>query len=432
MKSLNNISALLIMAISSVLINPATAQVKTKIVGEILNNTGYSDQVKIIRIGDDIMQSELLGVAKINEDNSFEITIVTPVEEVCQLVVQVDAGEWKHRIFCTYSGVVEILMDCNSFSGSTVSGGLENQRLMDAKKHHYELVERYIISLQNSMKKLEENRTGIYSQQGQEFVTKMENPQITPQERKELMVEYREMTNARTFHSTEFYALEDSIKSALPLIMVQMAEYDKAHPSLSRFGELIYNLGTFETFKEENNMLDNPLELIRASFTALSDAYPNHPYVVQGDKLISTLTTTQAKGYVDFAAPDLDGNMVRLSDQIQGKVAVLDMWASWCGPCIAKSVSYMPVYEKYKGKGFVVIGVAREYKNTEAMRGVIQRNGYPWMNLVELDNQNGLWRMYGIGNAAGGVFVIDRSGKIVAKNPTAQELEQLLVGFFAE
>ncbi len=49
---------------------------------------------------------------------------------------------------------------------------------------------------------------------------------------------------------------------------------------------------------------------------------------------------------------------MRLSDIIKGKVAVIDLWASWCMPCRAKAKAMIPIYEKYKDRGFEIVGVA--------------------------------------------------------------------------
>ena len=56
--------------------------------------------------------------------------------------------------------------------------------------------------------------------------------------------------------------------------------------------------------------------------------------------------------FVDFSAPNIDGKMIVASDIVAGKVALLDMWASWCGPCRVTSKSYIPMYEKIQRQRF--------------------------------------------------------------------------------
>ena len=66
----------------------------------------------------------------------------------------------------------------------------------------------------------------------------------------------------------------------------------------------------------------------------------------------------------------------------RGKVALIDLWASWCGPCRTTSKQLIPIYEKYKDRGFTVIGVAREQNSDIRMREAIRKDGYPWLNLI--------------------------------------------------
>lgn len=70
--------------------------------------------------------------------------------------------------------------------------------------------------------------------------------------------------------------------------------------------------------------------------------------------------------------------------------------------------------------------MAREYDNADAMKTAIKRDGYPWLNLLELDDRLGIWKRYGIGNAGGGRFLVGRDGKILAVNPDAAQVEAIL------
>jgi len=64
-----------------------------------------------------------------------------------------------------------------------------------------------------------------------------------------------------------------------------------------------------------------------------------------------------AYGPYDFTVTSVDGGPVRLSDY-QGKVVLVNFWATWCGPCVIETPALVRVYNKYKDQGFAVIGVA--------------------------------------------------------------------------
>lgn len=130
--------------------------------------------------------------------------------------------------------------------------------------------------------------------------------------------------------------------------------------------------------------------------------------------------------YFDFTAPDLAGNDHTLSKEIAGRVALIDLWGSWCGPCRSHSMALIPVYNKYKDRGFTVVGVAREFRDSHAMKKAIERDGYPWLNLLELDDRLGIWTKYGVGNAGGARFLVGRDGRIMAINPDAAQVEAIL------
>ena len=130
--------------------------------------------------------------------------------------------------------------------------------------------------------------------------------------------------------------------------------------------------------------------------------------------------------YFDFTAPDLAGNDHTLSKEIAGRVALIDLWGSWCGPCRSHSMALIPVYNKYKDRGFTVVGVAREFRDSHAMKKAIERDGNPWLNLLELDDRLGIWTKYGVGNAGGARFLVGRDGKILAVNPDAAQVEAIL------
>ena len=85
----------------------------------------------------------------------------------------------------------------------------------------------------------------------------------------------------------------------------------------------------------------------------------------------------------------------------------------------------IPVYEKYKDKGFTVVAIARERKR-EDMENAARKDGYPWTSLLELNDENGVWRKNGAGNAGGAMYLIDRDGTILSTSTDAEELEPII------
>ena len=145
--------------------------------------------------------------------------------------------------------------------------------------------------------------------------------------------------------------------------------------------------------------------------------YPDNDLTLATDALLSDLERiAPGRPAPDFSAPSLDGQRYRLSELLRGNaVTVLDCWASWCGPCRKHSRELIPIYEKYRDRGMAVVGVAREYDSLDDMRAAVEKDGYPWIQLYDLDGAEGIWNLYGLSTAGGGIFLIDSEGKIIDK-----------------
>lgn len=151
--------------------------------------------------------------------------------------------------------------------------------------------------------------------------------------------------------------------------------------------------------------------------------FPGHPY----HTMIAVLTENKVGDKIrDFTLPDAEGVPRKLSELVVGKMAVVDFWASWCGSCRIRSKALKPIYEKYAGDDFTIVGVANEYNDVTKWRTALKRDGYPWVNLVAVDGGPYIQSNHGK------VFLIDREGVILAIDPTVEEIEETLKAVHAK
>ena len=221
-------------------------------------------------------------------------------------------------------------------------------------------------------------------------------------------------------------SLYQEVNREIKLLTLQ---YIKEHPTVVGYSVLVSEANSMVSRNrhfQETNDITPYIDLYQ---TVFAPKFPNHPYSEQMENLLAGSSIKAGVPFVDFIAGDLNGKPVKLSERITGKPAVLHLWASWCGPCRKKGKELIPVYEEFRDKGFVVIGVARE-KSVSTAEAIIKQDKYPWENLVELNDTGQIWEKYGIGNSGGMVFLIDENGIIVAKDPSIEEIRDFLINKF--
>ena len=126
--------------------------------------------------------------------------------------------------------------------------------------------------------------------------------------------------------------------------------------------------------------------------------------------------------FTDLEMADMQGNPVKLSQWVgKGGYVLVDFWASWCGPCRAEMPNVVANYEKYKGKGFNVVGVSFD-NNAEAWKKSVADLGMEWPQMSDLKG----WacaahEAYGVNSIPSSVLV-GPDGKIVAADLRAEAL----------
>lgn len=126
----------------------------------------------------------------------------------------------------------------------------------------------------------------------------------------------------------------------------------------------------------------------------------------------------------DFTQNDPDGKPVTLSD-FRGKYVLVDFWAAWCVPCRRENPNVVKAYNKFKSKGFTVLGVSLD-RDKDAWLKAIADDKLTWTQVSDIKYwDNEVAKMYGIRSIPANVL-LDKTGKIVGKNLRGEELEKAL------
>ena len=144
------------------------------------------------------------------------------------------------------------------------------------------------------------------------------------------------------------------------------------------------------------------MAIVLVGFAALIRLAPGEPTGVEvGDRIPA------------FSAPALSGEEVSFADHL-GEVVLVNVWATWCGPCRVEMPSIQSSYERFLDRGFTVLAVSIDagpgYEGK--VERFVEEYGLTFPVLLDPEGRiQGLLRTIGVPET----FVLDREGRIVKR-----------------
>lgn len=181
----------------------------------------------------------------------------------------------------------------------------------------------------------------------------------------------------------------------------------EAHPDLAYSAEILHY---------DYDLMKKGMDKYEEAFKALSPRVQACP----AGKVVADFIATQKATAIgaeapDFSLPDIDGNMLRLSD-FRGKYVLLDFWGTWCGPCRQSTPHLVELYSKVKGRNFEMISIATNERSDDYWRKVVSDDKMTWRQLNDAHSpaDRKIQQTYGVMGVPS-CFFIDPHGVIIAK-----------------
>jgi peroxiredoxin len=272
-------------------------------------------------------------------------------------------------------------------------------------------------------------------------LTEMQNSEVYGSKENELFVEYNnQMTDfdddikqindayvASQIETEEAEEIEETVDfvEKLNTLRINRIEYLKSFISKNA-GQIVAammvnnNLGQYTAVEE--------LELFVNQY---DERTTNSTWVKKLTERVDILKRIEiGQTFIDIKLSDTDDNELSISDFVgKDNYVLIDFWASWCAPCRVANPTMVKIYNKFKNKGFEIIGISFDRDKTEWTEA-IEADKLSWRHVIDTDGFKGdAARLYAI-NLIRNTVLLDPQGVIIARGLRGDALEEKLSAIF--
>jgi len=236
-------------------------------------------------------------------------------------------------------------------------------------------------------------------------------------ELKRLRADYDQIVADMRSEDTEIAAqAEKRYEDMDKAVTESIKKYIQDNPDKQTAAKLLYDF--------RHSLDENERREIIAKAGETFKATPNIDKIIDHLNILDKVAI--GKKFTDFEMADPDGKMHNLSDYVgNGKVVLIDFWASWCPPCRADMPHLVKVYDQYKKKNFEIVGISLD-RTADAWKKGIKDLNMTWPQLSDIK----FWQcegaaLYGV-NSIPHTVLVDKDGTIIAKNLRGEALDAKL------
>lgn len=172
--------------------------------------------------------------------------------------------------------------------------------------------------------------------------------------------------------------------------------------------------------------LDQVKDLVKESSPELQAKFKPLLDQAQSENTTPAGASFVGQKYINIKGNTPEGKTISLSDYVgKNKLVLVDFWASWCPPCVQEMPNVVAAYNKFKNKGFEIVGVSLD-EDKESWTKALKKLNMTWPQMSDLKGwKSDLSAAYNI-EAIPFTILIDQEGNIIAENLRGDELENKL------
>lgn len=152
--------------------------------------------------------------------------------------------------------------------------------------------------------------------------------------------------------------------------------------------------------------------------------------ITSGFYVLATLNESDQRIKEDFIFTSVDGNEIHLSSY-RGKIVILDMWATWCSPCLSQMTELKNIYEHYSRENLEIfsldVDTSETFQQIQYFKDSFKAQEGIELNWIFGKDDGSIWQKYKMGN--GGIptlCIFDQEGKLYFQDEGVKDLKTLI------